>query len=213
MTEFEIGKLLPRFIMDDVNGRALAKALEAGLKYFCECLSAGVDALSNPDTMPEWRLDELAWEYNIPYDYGADESVKRDWIRNVYSLSKLYGTPEGIIRYLAGYFDGAVVKEFFEYGGQPFHFRVDLPGGWSPEDLAWAEKAVNSVKNTRSVQDGYTFVFDWYQVLFKGCGTYNAVSAEHSVDGVDMTQITWLTDENGDMLLDENGLVFTEDET
>ena len=128
MMDFDIRALVPRFILEDKDGLAMAKALEAGLKDFLEICQQGLDTWGNVDEMPEWRLDELAWEYNIPYDYNAGISVKREWIRNAYSLSRMYGTPEGIMRYMAGYFEEATLQENWEYSGQPYHFRMVFPG-------------------------------------------------------------------------------------
>ena len=111
---FDVTKFLPSFILNDTNGRALAKAIEAGVQIMNNVISDGVKRLNDVDSMPEWRLDEMAWEYNIPYDYKADIDIKREWVRNVQRLARLYGTPEGIQQYMQGYFDTATVEEAWE---------------------------------------------------------------------------------------------------
>jgi len=207
MMDFDIKDFLPRFIMDDKNGRAMAKAIEAGLKDFLRILQGGLDTRGDVDKMPEWRLDELAWEYNIPYDYNAEIDIKRGWIRNVYSLSRLYGTPEGIIQYMNGYFEETTLQESWEYGGEPFHFRMVFPDSWAPEKVAWATTAIGMVKNVRSVLDRYVFAGKWHKKLYAGCALYAGETGTFHIPKVEMDAVDWYIDENGDMLLDENGIL------
>jgi hypothetical protein len=114
----DINRLFPRFILADPNGMALAKAIEAGLNYFLQQAKEGLDTTINPDLMPEWRLDEKAWEYNCLYDYNAPIEAKLEWIRDAYKNYRLHGTAEGVRQYLKTYFGESSVSEFFEFGGE-----------------------------------------------------------------------------------------------
>ena len=155
--DFNINALLPHFILHDKNGYAMAKAIEAGMKDFLEVAQIGLDTWNNVAKMPEWRLDELAWEYNILYDYGADIETKRNWIANAIQFYSLYGTPAGVAQYLRAAFSSVDVEEAWEYGGDPFHFRVVVTGEWSTENDEWANKAIDATKNVRSVLDNIIF--------------------------------------------------------
>ena len=206
MFTFDITQFVPKFILNDQTGYALAKAIGAAVQKMNDTISDGVKRVYDVDEMPEWRLDEMAWEYNIPYDYKADIEVKREWVRNVQTLARLYGTPDGITRYMAGYFDEAKIEEAWEYGGQPFHFRMQFPDGWTPDKVAWATKAINMVKNVRSVLDSYTFNGKWLHNLFVGCALYTHEGAEFHLPAVEITN-DWYIDEIGDMMLDEDGIL------
>lgn len=206
MMEFDLNRLVPRFILEDKNGYAMAKAIEAGLKDFLAIAQTGLDTWGNVDEMPVWRLDELAWEYNIPYDYNAETDVKREWIRNVMQLSRLYGTPEGIVQYMGAYFDSAMLQENWEYGGDPFHFRMIFPDSWTPEKVAWATKAIQTVKNIRSLLDSYTFQGKWLQNLYAGCALYTYEGGTYHLPAVEITN-DWYIDEDSNMLLDEDGIL------
>ena len=153
MFEFDIAHLFPRFLLNDRNGYAMARAIEAGLKYFLKTCQDGLDCVQNVEKMPEWRLDEMAWELNCLYDFHADVESKRKWIRDAVPLFASYGTTKAIDNFLTGYFDDIEVEEYWQYGGDPFHFRVTLSGEWTEDREAWARRAIATSKNVRSVLD------------------------------------------------------------
>ncbi len=153
MITYDIYQIFPNFILRDGTGYAMAKAIEAGINYFLTKCQEGLDTLQNVDKMPEWRLDEMAWEYNIPYDYNADIAQKREWVRNAIPMYRILGTKQAIIQYLQGYFGEVEVQENWEYAGDPFHFKVTVGGEWTPQNEEWTREAVDRVKSARSVLD------------------------------------------------------------
>lgn len=150
ITNLEMTQLFPKYILNDHNGYALAMAFRAGLKYFLEKSQEGLDILKNVDKMPEWRLNELAWEYNCLYDYEADISVKREWIRNAYRAYKIHGTPEGVRQYLKIYFGESSIDELFNTPDGAFLFDVNVTGIRTEKSEEWIRKAVKKAKNVRS---------------------------------------------------------------
>lgn len=153
MFTFDVTRHVPRFILQDKNGYAVAKAIEAAVQIMNDTIQQGVDCVLNYDTMPEWRLDELAWETNCLYDYNADLETKRRWIKNAIPLYRLFGTPQAVYQYIGSYFGAVDLEENWQYGGDPYHFRVTVEGEWTPENEAWARKAIGTAKNVRSVLD------------------------------------------------------------
>lgn len=145
-------RLLPRFILNDKNGYALAKAIERAFELVAQAVNDGIDIIQNPERMPEWRLDEAAREYGILYDYHASVEQKRYWIANAIDLYKIYGTPQAIITFMEGMFSYVEVEDST---GQPFHFRVVVSGdGYGTSKIEWAQKVIHQTKNVRSVLDG-----------------------------------------------------------
>lgn len=210
MFTFDIEKSVPKFILNDKNGYAIAKAIEAGMQIMNDKAHQGLSIIYDCDAMPEWRLDEMAWEYNIPYDYTADIEVKRGWIRSVYTLYRLYGTPEGVIQYMAPYFEGAAVEEPWEYGGDPYHFRLVFPDGWTPTNVAWATLAVNAIKNVRSVLDGLTFDGEVTTQLYGGTAVVAHDATTYRVPAA-VFDGNYYTDEAGNIALDELGNIMMEE--
>ena len=142
----DIARLVPKFILADRNGYALAKALEAAMRIIDATVDQGIKCVTDVSAMPEWRLDEMAWEYACLYDNTAPVEVKRQWIRDAVPMYSIYGTKAGVIQYLRPYFESV---ELNETGN--FAFEVSLFGDLSPENEAWARKAIALAKNVRSV--------------------------------------------------------------
>ena len=157
MFTVNIAQLAPKFLLRDRNGRAMAKAIEAAMQSMNDVIDRGVKCITDVNAMPEWRLDELAWEYDILYDDAAELGVKREWIADALGFYALYGTAAGIAKHLKAAFSAAVIEEWFNYGGDPFHFRVTVSGEWSEANNDWAYETIERVKNARSVLDTITF--------------------------------------------------------
>lgn len=158
MFSFKCEDWVPLFIRKDKNGYALAKAIEAAVQYMNDTVKEGFECLTDISKMPEWRLDEMAWETNCLYDYDADIETKRIWIRNAAPYYRLYGTRQALYQYLGSYFDNVEIEESGAYGGDAFHFRVTVDGAWTPQNEAWATRAIAAAKNVRSVLDGIRIV-------------------------------------------------------
>lgn len=165
----DIARLVPRFLLEDRNGYAMAKAIEAGLQRLTGLVQDGIDCVLDVSTMPEWRLDEMAWELNCPYDYSADVSQKRLWIENAVPYFYAFGTRQAILNYLSAY--GATVDENWVYGGDPFHFKVTVNSDVTQHERDWIRNAIETTKNVRSVLDELG-VGSGTKLVFRGDTTY-----------------------------------------
>lgn len=151
MIEWDIRQVFPRFLLNDRDGYAICKASEAMIRYAQKKIDEGLAILMDVDAMPEWRLDQMAWETNCLYDYRAPVEAKREWVRNALPLYRMWGTKAAIVEYLKGYFDNVKVEEWWEYKGEPYHFRVTVEGVWTGDKELWTRKAIETAKNVRSV--------------------------------------------------------------
>lgn len=153
MIDFSIEHLVPRFLLLDKNGYALSQAIAAAMRILCDTVEEGVRIVTDIDAMPEWRLDEMAWETLCLYDYHGELEEKRTWIRNAVPYFRLFGTKRAAYDFLSGYYNQIEVQEAADYGGQPFHFRVWLDGDWTLERETFIRQALAQAKNVRSVMD------------------------------------------------------------
>lgn len=153
MFNIDITKYVPRFILNDKNGFALAKAIETALQMFNNKVHESVKLMYDVASMPEWRLDEIAWETQCFYDYNADIDLKRSWIKNAVRLYSHHGTKKALKEYISAYFDDVEILEAWEYDSDPYHFLVNVQGEWTKESKAWLDNAIEQYKNARSVSD------------------------------------------------------------
>lgn len=155
MFQFDVTKYTPRFLLNDKNGYAIAMAIQVAMQKMNDIVHDSVNQLHDVEKMPEWRLDEMAWELNCIYDFSASIDAKRKWIANAMPAYKLWGTKKGLMDYIGGYFDGVTIEESWEYDADPFHFRVIVDGEWNEEKEEWVRNAIDSAKNVRSVLDSF----------------------------------------------------------
>lgn len=210
----DITPLIPSFLLADRNGYALAKAIERAATILTDTIQTGVETVLDVEKMPEWRLDEMAWEYNCLYDYNADIEAKRHWIRDATPLYAALGTPKAARSFMDGYFgSSATLEENWQYGGEPYHFRLRFTDTFLPENAKEAVATIENVKNVRSVLDAFSFsVMVKSSTAYVGCAIYGQGRIVMQVPGIDADRIAWYTDESGVTLLDENGNVLMVEE-
>lgn len=124
LNDIDFIKLLPQFMRDDDAVKGLAE----GVNQIVRDLVGSVDALStwdHIDELSEAELDELAWELNIQwYDSSANIEVKRNLIKNSDKVFQRLGTKWAAENIIRTYFGDGHIEEWFEYDGEPGHFRV-----------------------------------------------------------------------------------------
>ncbi len=210
MFEFEIERWVPRFVLKDKNGYAVAKAIEAAVQSANRIILQAVNRLHDYDSMPEWRLDEMAWEMNCWYDYKAPVETKREMVRNGAASERLVGTARGIENALAAIYPGSTVEEAIDYSVYPYHFRVNISLNEMTHNDERDKRAMDAIRhfqNLRSVLDGLIFRRELtvQKNLYSGLAL---VAARHVVVGCNIPpefDTGYLTDAQGNLLLDGLG--------
>ena len=183
LSNIEFLKLIPQFMRGDDAVRGLAAAIDNIIPE----LAASIDRLStwdHIDTLTEAELDELAWELNIPwYEASASLTIKREVIKNSDKVYKHIGTKWAVENIIKTYFGDGYIMEWFEYEGEPGHFRVyssnpSLNNERLTEFLALLEKT----KRASAKLDGISITLDAELVLSTGVAIHE-VSNETSAIG------------------------------
>jgi phage tail P2-like protein len=77
------------------------------------------------DAQSEEILDILAQDFAVDwYDYDESIDVKRELIKTAKLVHKRLGTKWAVERVIRSYFGSGYIKEWFEYGGEPYFFRM-----------------------------------------------------------------------------------------
>ncbi len=110
------------------------------------------------DSLPEAVLDMLAFDLKVEwYEYNAPIKNKRITIKECILVHKHKGTKFAVQTAVHSLYDRADVQEWFEYSGEPFHFRIKVYGSSSGGIKTLGQKILYA-KNLRSVLDSVAFV-------------------------------------------------------
>lgn len=156
LTKENIVMALPVALQKDESVVALAEAI-------AEVLSrrpAEIDRLRiypAIDQLDEELLDILAYDFKVDWwdpDYSLAE--KRRTLKDSWRVHKVLGTKAAVEAAISAIYPNTKVLEWWEYGGEPYHFRLLLDATYrniDPEKHARVLERVNYYKNLRSVLD------------------------------------------------------------
>lgn len=205
---------LPSVLANDENLNALAMSVAEAL----EIQAGQIDNIliyQNIDTMPEDLLDILAKDFKIDWwDANLPITEKRNLLRTGWSMHRILGTKGAVIVAISSVYGNAHVEEWFEYNGQPYHFRIVVD---SDETIADGDKLLSVLekiiyyKNLRSVLDETRFeLTEEFPMRYVGRAVYASNYTSLTIDTViDPSDYNWLTDENNVMLINDEGNVLT----
>lgn len=163
------------------------------------------------DELDEPLLDILAYDFKIDWwnkSFSLDE--KRETMKACWRVRRKLGVPGAINLSLSAFYNNAEVKEWWEYGGNPFYYKLHIDSGEVLPDADKLEQAVAGAKyykNTRSILQGVEVDVKKKFKTYIGMALQVGVSVRMKVPAVDLSKDIWLLDENGSILVDENGSV------
>ncbi len=137
--------------------KALSKAIAALTASFYEELS-GVVFWADISNASEQMLDVMALELDAPF-YADNMTVeqKRAVVSAAFKYNSEIGTPESVSELLRAAFDNGVVHEWFDYGGEPYHFKAEVTstglGVLSKSGQELFAENINKIKPKRAKLD------------------------------------------------------------
>lgn len=108
---------------------------------------------TSPESCHVSVLPFLAWEAGTDIA-GLSEALARKVIRAMFDAMPYAGTAAALIGPVEALSETVRVLEWFEYGGTPYNFRVEVDASQNGLDAAlinMIEKTVNKQKNARSI--------------------------------------------------------------
>lgn len=151
LKDVDLLSLQTSHMKQDPTTQALCIALTPHFRKLADEVKACM-ILSRINALDSEALDELAWQLHVDwYDAKADVEVKRQLIKKAIKIHQYRGTPYAVEQVIQDYFGDGYVEEWFEYGGEPYHFRVITSNSVVTFELAQQFiMAVERVKNVRS---------------------------------------------------------------
>lgn len=142
---------------------------------------------SQIDLLDESVLDILAYDFKIDWwDANASIEVKRAVLKNSFFTHRKMGTAHAVKNAIRDNYGGTEIKEWFEYGGQPYHYKVEIDLGdslYNADILCDIVKRVNIYGNVRSKLEQLTFHAKGQKKLYAGTAITVGEIATLKVDG------------------------------
>lgn len=156
LDDYKIRDNLPSSI-DRQNIRDLAEVLDVKLQEI-NAMSELILLYPRIDELPENLIDALAEQFHVDF-YDAEMSLqqKRTVVKNSIAWHRRKGTPSVVGEMVQTVFESAHVEEWFEYGGEPYHFRVTLITA-PLTDKAVLERLVDAINKTKNVRSWLEYV-------------------------------------------------------
>lgn len=167
--------ILPPSINQDDQVVTAAAAIDQ-LIYQQQAAIDRLAILARLDGINDQEADELAWQFHVDF-YGPPMPLekKRELVKKSLVWHRKKGTPSAVEEVVSAAFDSAEVKEWFDYGGQPYHFKVVTREILTPEKYDQVVRAINSVKRKSAVLDDIEVNRD-YNGTLEISSSYNAFS-------------------------------------
>ncbi len=142
-------------------------------------LAAKTHLLSDVDSLSERALDYLAVELRTPaYSESYPLEMKRKLIAETIPFYSHLGTPAAVDLVINAIFTGGHVEEWFQYGGEPHHFRVfiDLTGRITTfTETNEIYLLINSIKRLSSWLDETRYFMEAKPALFRLGGSLTTI--------------------------------------
>lgn len=184
-------RALPEVLRNDGNMAALATAVAQVLAARPEEIRQ-LSIYPRIDELPEGLLDILAYDFKVDWwdgDYTLEE--KRQTLKDSWRVHRMLGTKAAVEAAISAIYPNTVVEEWFEYGGEPYHFRLQIDA--SNKDIGSIRhkrvlERVNYYKNLRSHLDGIRYVVypEGVATAYAGsayCGHHMSLSVNVAVNG------------------------------
>lgn len=162
LQDLNIEDIIPKNLLEFAAVKNASAAIDQKLKQTSADIA--IDAiLARLDDLPDVVLDLLAWQWHIDYYMRGDMSrgTRIGLIKNSIAWHRKKGTPWAVEDVVSKAFGRpAKVTEWFDYDGDPYHFKVTvrMTAFSSPEAFGIAYQGVMESKNVRSVLDSITSV-------------------------------------------------------
>lgn len=151
---------LPTALRGDESTEALAEAAAGVLAARLEEIDR-LRIIPNIDNLEEPLLDILARDFKVDWwdlEYSIDE--KRRTLKGSWRVHKILGTKAAVETAIRAIYPRTTVEEWFEYGGEPYHFRLNIDITSDSGDRVRQRRVLerlNFYKSLRSHNDGVRY--------------------------------------------------------
>lgn len=173
-------------LTDDPAVQALSLALREGTRMLYRYAQTCYIYCSI-DTAPEKVIDLLAAELRTQYyNQGLPLETKRALVRNTLIWYMTAGTPAAVEELVAVVFGEGEVKEWFEYGADPYWFKIVTNALLTEDAITYFTEMIRRVKNTRSHIGAIEIHRTTEQTIYAGCCNSPQYKPAPIIDGYEI---------------------------
>ncbi len=202
---------LPQVLQDDESMAALAKSVAAVLEKRKDEIRT-IAIYPRIEELPEDLLDILAKDFKVDWwdkDYSLE--TKREILKTSWQTHRILGTKEAVTTALRALYDQFEVKEWWEYGGEPGYFKVETRSFQLICELDKFVATLSAVKRLTAHLEKVNVMADVYQAVGVGVAEKFAFVNSYIMKEFDLNELlSWLVDEQGNILIDELGNILIE---
>lgn len=139
--------ILPENLAGQTEVQAIAYAVGRQVEKLCAWADSA-RTYAAVATMPEKVLDALAVELRTPaYDETFSVRIKRALIEGTLTFYMTMGTPAAVNKIIETIFENGHISEWWEYGGEPYHFKATTTNpAITSDDVEEFKRVLGSVK-------------------------------------------------------------------
>lgn len=153
-------RVFPPYLATDERQYSLAKLTAEELEARAEETKLAA-IYQNIDALPEWALDRLAYDFKVDwYDPEYTIEEKRATIKSAWRVHRILGTKAAVEEAISAIYPKTKVEEWFQYGGQPYHFKLLIDVTYErvdPEKHRRVLERARYYKPLRSTMDGVSY--------------------------------------------------------
>lgn len=198
--------IMPENLAEQTEIQALAYAVGRQVEKLL-AYADGARTYAAIYAVPEKVLDLLAVELRTPYyDENFSLPTKRALIQETILFYTQMGTPAATEKIVSSIFGRGYIKEWFEYNGEPHHFRVIVENMEAVEKLLGEFlNVLRAVKRLSSWLDSVTVLQRHEHHLYTGFAVRVGRIVSVGCEIPAALDVTYMTDETGNLLADETG--------
>ena len=184
LTAKNMVRMLPEPMKRDDGTAAMARVAAEELER--RGIESGLPRLwGRFDDMAGDLLDILAEDLGLTwYDSDAPAAVKRELLKNSGQVFRRLGTKWAVENVIGTYFGEGFVREWFEYDGEPGHFRVYSPNpSVNQERLEEFLSLLERVKRTSAKLDGIFISLTGHTPIYAGVAVRETSTERYEIGG------------------------------
>lgn len=153
LTAGNLMRLYPMALSKDAGWLALGEGMSEALADHAAGLEE-IGLYDRIDRLAETVLDILARDLKVDwYDANYSLEEKRATIRGCFRVHRMKGTKAAVEEGLRAVYPDTVVKRWFEYGGEPYHFRLLINSTFERVDKVKHEMVMERLEFYKSLRD------------------------------------------------------------